>query len=194
MAPTEGANRQPSEADITGLLRKVEAGETDARNSLFEQVYTDLYRRADDMMRRQPDGHTLQATALVNEVFLRLCGPAAGPWNDRKHFLLAAARAMRSILVDHARRKATNKRGAGRPASGLDEVLVSYEDRSLDLLALQEALVRLERVDPAMAQAVELRFFGGATAIEAAHILEVPQRTFNRRWQMTRAWLYKEVK
>jgi RNA polymerase sigma factor (TIGR02999 family) len=176
------------------LLRDVEAGTDGAGEALFQLVHTELRRRAEALMRRQPRGHTLQATALVGEAYLRLFSGAPVHWNDHKHFLLAASRAMRHTLVDHARAKARLKRAGDRIDSPLDDLVVEYEDRALDIEALQRALARLETMDPDMARAVELRFFCGSSVEETARILGMAERTFERRWQMTRAWLFGEVR
>ena len=179
---------------ITELLRSAEAGSPTAREELFHCIYSELHRTAEALMRKQPRGHTLQPTALVSEVYLRLFRGTPGPWNDRRHFLLAASRAMRHVLIDHARRKSSDKRQQNRSSASLDELVMEYEDRALDLEALQKALERLEVFDPQMTRAIELRFFGGASVDEAARVLDLPRRTFERRWQMTRAWLYKEIR
>ncbi len=179
--------------EITTLLRNLTDEAVESRDALFRCVYTELHRRANALMLRQPDQHTLQPTALVNELYLRLFDGSNRSWQGRVHFLRVASQAMRHILVDHARRKASEKRGGGRSNRPLEEVAIVYEDRSLDLLGLQEALKRLEELDPDMARAVDLRFFGGVTVEDTAKMLDIPLRTFTRRWQMTRAWLYREV-
>ncbi|MEM7309039.1 MAG: ECF-type sigma factor [Planctomycetota bacterium] len=179
---------------ITTLLGRVAAKEEGAPEALFDFVYTELHRRAAALMQDQPGKHTLQPTALVNELYLRLFEGEPGQWNDRAHFLRSASRAMRHILVDHARRRTSEKRGGGTTQTPLDEAFVAYEDRSISLIGLQEALLKLEQVDPVMATAVELRFFGGSSVKETAELIGVSLRTFTRRWKMTRAWLYREVR
>lgn len=145
-------------------------------------------------MRRQPPGHTLQATALVNEVYLRLAQEDGANWKDRKHFLFTAARAMRQVLIDSARRRNAAKRGGGGERDELGEIAVEYADRSLDLEALHRALEKLAVFDPLMTRAVELRFFAGCGMDEVAELLGLPRRTLDRRWSATRAWLYGEVR
>jgi len=179
--------------EITSLLRAAHSGDRAAQEDLFRELYTELHRRAQELMRGQADGHTLQATALVGELYLRIFGRGERAWTDRQHFLLSASRVMRHVLVDHARRKHRRKREGVRVDSELDQMLVEFEDRALDLEALDKALERLEELDPGMAKAVDLRFFAGISAAEAARALDLPRRTFDRRWQMTRAWLYREL-
>jgi RNA polymerase sigma factor (TIGR02999 family) len=180
-------------SETARLLRGVEANDEGARSAFFALVYTELHRRAHALMRRQPPGHTLQPTALVGEVYLRLFRGVPGPWNDRKHFLMAASQAMHHALIDHWRRK-RNQPPEVCAESPLDEIVVGYESNAVDLEALSRALERLEEFDPPMAQAVELRFFGGCSVEETARILGMPVRSFERSWQMTRAWLYGEVR
>lgn len=168
-------------------------GAADA-SELFRLLYTRLYHQAQVEMRRQPAGHTLQATALVNEVYLRLFDEDPATWKDRKHFLFTAARAMRQILIDSARRRGAAKRGGGVERGALDEIEVEYADRSMDLEALHRALEKLAGFDPLMTRAVELRFFAGCGMDEVAELLGIPRRTLDRRWSATRAWLYGEVR
>ena len=145
-------------------------------------------------MRQQNEAHTLQATALVNEVYVRLFGNGAGSWVDRMHFIHSASRAMRQVLVDHARRNGSERRGGGAKRAPMEVVFDQYIERSFDVLALEEALEKLGATDPTMAEAVDLRFFGGLSVGETARALGIPGRTFDRRWQMTRAWLYRQVR
>lgn len=196
--PTKAMATESEDEDaadgITALLREVAAGRQGAHEALFERVYTELHRRACDVMRRQPRGHTLQPTALVGEVYLRLFRGKPAAWADSSHFLLTASRAMRQLLVDHARRKSAAKREGRRVELPDEPLLAEYEDRSIDIEALQAALDRLARVDPAMARAVDLRFFGGVSVSETARLLEIPERTFQRRWELTRKWLFREIR
>ena len=138
-------------------------------------------------------GHTLQPTALVHEAYLRLVGDENVEWQNRAHFFGAAARAMRRILIDRARYHAREKRGGGREREPLDAVDVELESRSVDLVALDEALVELEKRDPRMAEIVQLRFFGGLGVEEAAASLGVSERTIKREWSVARAWLYQRL-
>ncbi len=190
-----GTSMSPSRpADITALLSRMHAGDDEARSELFARLYRELHLRAEAWMRWQSPAHTLQATALVHEACLRLL--CTEPCQDRTHFLALAASAMRSVLVDHARRKASTKR-SGRwnrvPIDALDGVVVACEERALDVVALDEALERLARMDPPMARAVELAYFGGLSQPEIAACLDLPLRSFQRHWQATRAWLSAEL-
>lgn len=144
-------------------------------------------------MRGQPACHTLQATALVHEVLLKMWGETDPPWEDRARFLAAASKAMRHVLIDHARARARDKRQAPGERLPLDAITAAYEARAGDLIALDEALDRLGAFDPLMARAVELRFFGGLSVEDSARILDIPLRTLERRWAVVRAWLHAEV-
>ena len=157
------------------------------------KLYQELHRRAVAMMRDQPKNHTLQATALVNEVYLKLQDDLDPASEKRAHLLAIASRAMRHVLVDHARGRSRQKRSPSGEQVALDSVVVSYEERALDLLALDEAVERLAKFDETMARAVELRFFGGLPVDETAKALGMPKRTLERRWQATRAWLLAEL-
>jgi RNA polymerase sigma-70 factor, ECF subfamily len=181
------------ETEITVLLRKAAAGDRDAESALFAALYDDLKRQARNMMRGQGERHTLQATSLLHEAYLRVARRPDVEWASRGHFLATASRAMRSVLVDHARSKGRLKRGRGFVRVSLDDVLAPFEDRAGDLLALDEALSRLAEHDAEAARLVELRFFGGLTAAEAARLLGVSVRTSERDWEHARAWLRREM-
>ena len=144
-------------------------------------------------MREQRKDHTLQATALVNEAYLRLHDGRELAATDRIGFLALASTAMRCVLVDHARSRGRDKRQPPGERVPLDALLVAYEDRAVDMLALDEGLERMDAFDPEMARAVEMRFFGGLSAEETAGFLGIPLRTFERRWQAARAWLRAEI-
>lgn len=173
--------------------RKGDEVEPEPQERLQADVYQELRRRAAILMRGQPRNHTLQATALVHEVFLKLGGEQPPGEEERGRFLALASRAMRHVLVDHARTRNRKKRTPDGERVLLDEVVLSYADRAFDLLALDEALERLAGFDEEMARAVELRFFGGLSVDETARIIGMPKRTLERRWQAVRAWLYGEV-
>ncbi|HVS17207.1 MAG TPA: ECF-type sigma factor [Planctomycetota bacterium] len=162
-------------------------------SALFDLLYGRLKQQARQAMRGQHAGHTLQPTALVNEVYLRMYGAEQATWSDRKHFLFTAARAMRQILTDSARRRNAVKRGGGMARDPLGDIAVEYEDRSLDMESLHAALEKLATFDPAMARAVELRFFAGCGMDEVAQLLDMAPRTLHRKWAATRAWLYGEI-
>lgn len=172
--------------DITLLLRRMAEGDAEAGERLFRAVHAHLKAQARSLMRGQPAGHSLQASALVNEAYLKLARRRDGGWQDRQHFFCTAARAMRSILVDHARGKARAKRQA---PDALDVLADRYEERAIDLLALDESLGRLQAQDPEAAQVVELKFFVGLTTEETAELLGVAPRTVERLWEFARAWL-----
>jgi RNA polymerase sigma-70 factor, ECF subfamily len=178
---------------ISRLLIEVSHGNRDAEALLMTQVYGELRRLARRYMRAERANHTLQPTALVNEAYLRLIGQPGATWQNRAHFFAAAALLMRRILVDHARARIANKRGGLQHQVTLDEGLVSAEDRSIDVLALHEALEKLAELDARQARVVELHFFGGLTFAEIAYVLEAAERTMKRDWSMARAWLKIEL-
>ena len=180
--------------DLTSTLRRVSTGDSAATDTLFKALYPQLRRLAQSHLARERPDHTLQPTALVHEVYLRLADASNLRWRDRVHFLAVASRAMRRVLVDHARRRGSAKRRAGRPHVSLDEALtVSRESVNLDLVALDLALSRLEAEQPQKAQVVEMRFFGGMTEEEIAVVLDVTPRTVRRYWAYAQARLYEEM-
>ena len=180
--------------DVTALLAQLVGGEQGALPKLIPLVYEELHRLAVGYMRRERADHTLQATALVNEAYLRLVQQPCPNWRNRAHFFGVAAQIMRHILVDHARGRGCNKRGDGKRPVVLEEDLVSAPDRSLDLLKLDASLKRLAKRDPRQARVVELRFFGGLTVEEAADVLGVSPKTLKRDWSMAKAWLHGDLK
>lgn len=190
-APYMSAHEEngPSPGDITALLRDVAEGSETAEAELFQAIYGELHRRAGALMRNQPKEHTLQATALVGEVYAKLFGAVASNWADRQHFMLTASRAMRQILVDHARKKSANKRQGNHVPLEDEFIVAEFENRAIDIEALHRALEKLASINPVMARGVELRFFGGIPVEECARILDLSVRSFHRRWSMTRAWL-----
>jgi RNA polymerase sigma factor (TIGR02999 family) len=169
---------------VRALLRALEEGDGEAGSELFKLLYAELHERARSLTHQRPKPVTLQATALVHEAYVRLVGEPGRGYRDRDHFLACASRAMKNVLVDHARR---HRSGGG--AELLDAVVAAFEERALDIEGLALALEELTRSDPEMAQAVELRFFGGASEEETARILGIPLRSLQRRWKGTRAWL-----
>jgi len=178
--------------EVTQLLRRLRAGDAQAREELFPLVYQELRQVARRALRRERPDHTLRPTELVHEAYLKL-GAANGPWQDRAHFLGVAARAMRQILVDHARRKLAGKRGGGMVATTLEEVASGGGLPPEELLALDAALDRLGQMDPRLRTLVEYRFYGGLSDKEVAELLQVSERTVNRDWAKARAWLHKEI-
>lgn len=189
---TEGEPREKGD-EVSEALQRVARGEREAKNELFELLFDDLRHRAAQYFQRQPPGHTLQPTALVSEAYMRLVKTSAGPWNDHEHFLRAAARAMRHVLVEAARKRRTLKRDAGRSEQDIAELEIESEDHRFRVLDLDEALIRLREVDPPMAQLFEMRFFAGATLEEAARALGTSLRTLQRRLAHARSWLYAEL-
>jgi RNA polymerase sigma factor (TIGR02999 family) len=177
------------ETEVTSLLRAAREGDAEAAARLLPQVYAELHKLARARMAHLPAGQTLQPTALVHEAYLRLVGKDLGSWEGRRHFFFAAARAMRDILVEQARRKAGPRRGGGRQRRELDEAAFAVEPPSPDVLALHEALEELEREDPLKARIVELRYFTGLTMAETARVLGQSERTLHRQWRYIRAWL-----
>jgi len=178
---------------ISKLLFEVGRGNRDAETALMTQVYKELRRLARHYMRAERANHTLQPTALVNEAYLRLIGQPAVSWQDRAHFFAAAAQLMRHILVDHARARTAGKRGGIQYQVTLSEDLVAAEDRTVEVLALHEALEKLARLDKRQARVVELHFFGGLTFAEIAYVLDMSERTVKRDCQFTKAWLKLEL-
>ena len=180
---------------VTELLRAAQAGDAGAGERLLAVVYGQLHRLARARMAHLPPGQTLQPTALVHEAYLRLAdkSDATLTWASRKHFFFAAARAMRDILVEQARRKAGPARGGGRRRQELDEVCTVLEPPADNVLAVHEALDELEKQDPVKAQIVLLRYFSGLTTHETAEILGLAERTLDRQWRYLRTWLLKRL-
>ncbi len=178
---------------VRELLAAFDRGDEEARAQLFTLLYDELRARAGKLAGRHGRHETLRATAIVHEVYMRLVHAGVGGWKDRAHFLAAAARAMRHVLIDYARKRGRQKRQADGVRVAVEELLDSYEDRAIDLEALDLALTKMAEFNPEMAQAVELRFFGGASVEEAAKLLGMTKRTFERRWEAARAWLRTEV-
>lgn len=182
-----------TQADITGLLQKWGEGDSAALEKLIPVVYTELHRIAKVHMRRELPGRTLQTSALVNEAYLRLAGAGGGSFLDRDHFFAVSAQIMRRILVDAARERCAVKRGAGAQRVTLDKVLLVTPERDEELVALEEALRRLEYIDPRKARVVELRFFAGLNVEEIAAVLKLSQQSIHRDWKLARAWLTREL-
>jgi RNA polymerase sigma factor (TIGR02999 family) len=176
-------------------LNRAQAGDPNAANELLPLVYDELRKLAVARMTNEAAGHTLQPTALVHEAWLRLTGdePHAA-FANRGHFFAAAAEAMRHILVDHARRKATGKRGGGWERLNLDKVEIAADVDHDTLLLLNESLEKLAQEQPKAAEIVKLRFFAGLTLEEAGHVLGFTERTAKRHWAFARAWLYDAMK
>jgi RNA polymerase sigma factor (TIGR02999 family) len=182
-----------SPAGVTELLQQWGGGRREALDQLLPVIYGELRRLAASYLRRERANHTLQATALVHEAFLKLVDQRDVRWQNRAHFFGIAAQMMRRILVDHARAHGASKRGAGERPVSFDEALVVAPAFDVDLLALDEALTRLAAIDPQQCRVVELRFFGGLTIEETAEVLHISPATVGREWTLARAWLYAEL-
>jgi RNA polymerase sigma factor (TIGR02999 family) len=178
---------------VTQLLGEWSNGDEAALGKLFPLVHPELHRLAHHYMSRERVGHTLQTTAVLNEAYLRLIDDTKPVWQGRTHFIAAAAQLMRHIMVDHARKNQSLKRGGGALKVTLDEGALVTETRSQELLALDEALERLAAQDPRKAHIVELRYFGGLSVAETAEFLKLSQRTVEREWTAAKAWLYREL-
>jgi RNA polymerase sigma factor (TIGR02999 family) len=182
-----------SESKASAVLQAAQTGDRQAAAELLPLVYDELRKLAAQKLARQPPGQTLQPTAVVPEAYLRIAGDSQVTWEGRQHFFLTAARAMRDILVEQARRKAGPKRGGGRRRQELDDACAVLEPPSDDVLAIHEALGELEARDPLKAQIILLRYFTGLTIDETAAVLSVPARTLDRHWRYPRAWLIKRL-
>jgi RNA polymerase sigma factor (TIGR02999 family) len=186
MAPEPGQQ-------VTELLRAAQAGDPGAADRLMAAVYEQLRGLARARMAHLAPGQTLQPTALIHEAYLRLADKSDIVWESRQHFFFAAARAMRDILVEQARRKAGAARGGHRRRHDLDEACAAVEPPGADVLFVHEALEELERQDPVKARIVLLRYFSGLTTAETADVLGMAERTLDRQWRIARAWLLKRL-
>lgn len=180
-------------SDVTRILSAIKDGDPSAVQELFPLVYDELRRLAAQKMACEVPGQTLQATALVHEAYVRLVRAEAQQWDSQGHFFKAAAEAMRRILVDSARRKASIKRGGQRQRRTLEDIQPASSERSAELLALDEALLRFEQCDPPKAELVKLRYYGGLTIPEAAKAMGISKATAARHWAYARAWLHAEL-
>jgi len=179
--------------EITELLEQWSGGNQAALDRLYPLVYEELRRLARSYMRREPKGHTLQTTALINEAYVRLVDQHSVRWQNRSHFFAISAQIMRRILVDHARQHLQAKRGGGAKRISLDEVMIVAKERSEEVLMLDEALANLARLDPRRSQVVELRYFAGLNNSEIASVLQISENTVMRDWNLARAWLYQQL-
>ena len=180
-------------ADVAELLAGIVAGDRAAMDRAFSAVYAELRRLAHGQLARNPDHGTLCTTALVHETYLRLVDAKGAAVAGREHFFALAARAMRHILVDYARRRTAAKRGGGQPLTLLDEATVPAAERAAELLAIDDALVTLEAAEAALGRLVELRFYGGLSLEETAAVLAVSPSTVKREWRRARAFLQREL-
>jgi RNA polymerase sigma factor (TIGR02999 family) len=186
-------NERATPEHVSQWLDQARAGRSEAMAALLPLVYAELRRVAGAYVRRERAGHSLQATALVHEAYLRLAGERHVNWQNRAHFCAIAANSMRQILIEKARARRAAKRGGGWLRISLDERVGAAPAPDLDVEALDEALTRLERFDPKRARLVELRFFGGLSIEEAGEVLGVSPATVKRGWSLARAWLRKEL-
>lgn len=179
---------------VTELLHSWYGGDAKAFDRLFPIVYNELKKIARGHMGRERESHTLCATSLVHEAYLKLGSIEELEWQDRRHFFAVAAKAMRRILISHARKRTAQKRGGHqRPVTLKESLLSSDADRQIDLLALDQAMNQLARFDARLAKTVELRFFGGLSIEETAEVLDVSPSTVSRDWRKARAWLHQEL-
>jgi RNA polymerase sigma factor (TIGR02999 family) len=183
----------PRGQDVTQLLRAWSEGDSRALEELTPLVYQELYRRAHWQMAREHRGHTLQTTALVNEIYVRMVDLRGVTWRDRAHFFAISSRLIRHVLVDAARSRNAQKRGGRSPHVAIDEALIVSEEPRADVIALDDALKALARVDERKSRVVELRFFGGLDIEETAEILRVSPETVKRDWKLAKAWLRREL-
>ena len=184
-------NRDP--AGITALLQQIKQGDVAAESELMPLIYHQLRAIARNQMGRERPDHSLQATILVHDAFLQLVGNSQIDWSNRAHFFALASRAMRRMLIDHARAAHAQKRPGARQKVELESALVFVEGQATDLLALDEALARLAEWDPRQSRVVEMHFFGGLGFDEIAEVLSISDRTAKRDWAMARAWLYRQL-
>jgi RNA polymerase sigma-70 factor (ECF subfamily) len=190
---TAGETAARDRNEVTRWLVAGSSGDARALEALLQLVYDELHRQAVRFFHRERAGHTLQPTALVNEVYLRLINQHEVNWQNRAQFFGIAAEMMRRILVSHARGRQARKRGGAAQHITLDEGVAAEPQRDLNLLALDDALTRLEQLDPEKSRMIELRFFSGLSVQETAEAMGVSPRTIDRQWQTAKAWLYREI-
>src|SRR4051812_42041681 len=183
----------PLKNEITQWLSHCKGADAEALEQLLPLVYDELHRRAIQLFSRESAGHTLQPTALVSEVYLRLRDQRKMEWQNRAQFFALAARMMRRILVSHARSRRAAKRGGGETRITLVDEVAAAPERDVSLLAVDDALTKLDSIDPDKSRMVELRFFSGLSVEETAEVMGVSPRTINRQWETAKAWLYREL-
>lgn len=183
----------PRSEEVTALLNAASGGDAEAPGLLVELVYDDLRRLAAGYLKNERNAQTLQATALVNEAYIRLVDWKNVSWQNRAHFFALAAQVMRRILVDHARAKQAEKRGGNVTRLALEDAVSFPQPREIDLVELDDALKTLARLDPAQSRIVELRFFGGLTIEETAEAMRISPATVKREWNLAKAWLHKTI-
>ncbi|WDI42099.1 sigma-70 family RNA polymerase sigma factor [Bremerella sp. P1] len=193
MIAARAGKAKPMSSEATLILSAMSAGDRSGTDRLIELVYGDFRQLANKYLGHETRSNTLQPTAVVHEVFLKLVDQDKVDWRGRSHFFAVGATAMRHLLVDHARRKGAQKRGGERQRIALDEDLIVSPESDEDVLALDEALKKLAAIDSQRARIVELRFFGGLTNDEVAEVLDVSKRTIQKQWAGTRVWLRSEL-
>ena len=181
------------DGEVTQLLKGMKSGDQSAMERLLPLVYSELHRLAASYMRRERQDHTLQPTALINEAYLRLAGEDLD-WQNREHFFGVAANVMRRVLVDYARAHQAEKRGGDLKRVELEEWLAISDERTEEMLALDEALTRLTEVNPRQAKVVELRYFGGLSVEQIAAVLQIATRSVKRDWALARIWLFQQLR
>jgi RNA polymerase sigma-70 factor (ECF subfamily) len=191
--PPKGKRILPTRDDITRLLADLSAGKQGAEEVLMPLLYDELRALARQYMRSERPGHTLQTTVLVHEAYLRLGGQKDAGWESKAHFMRMAAKVMRRVLIDHARRKRSVKKGGKLSREPLDKAADIMEEASVDLLTLDSALSRLAEIDKQMAEVVEFRFFAGLTVEETAKIMGISESTVKHDWMLAKAWLKQQV-
>jgi RNA polymerase sigma factor (TIGR02999 family) len=185
---------EPSPADVTSLLNRLAAGDEEAGSQLVPLVYEELRHIAARRLRHERPDHTLQATALVHEAYMKLAAQRDAKWQNRAQFFGVASQVMRRILVDYARRQQRTRRGGKQQKVSLDDVLLVSPDRAEEVLAVHESLSRLEHLDARQARIVELRYFGGLTVEETAEVVDISTKTVTRELNVAKAWLYGDLK
>ena len=182
-----------TEPAVTQLLKEIQSGDKAALDQMLPLVYGELKKLASYQLRRERSNHTLQPTALVHEAYMRLINQREVDWRDRAHFFGLASQMMRRILVNHALANKAEKRGGSEVILSLDEVLNFSAQPGVDITLLDDALNRLERIDPQQSKIIELRFFGGLTVEEVAEVLNISSSTIKREWRIAKAWLYEQL-
>ena len=184
---------ESSPTDVTLMLKRLSAGDQEAVNKLMPVLYDELRRLAAYYLRKERSDHTLQATALVHEAYVRLVDQREVEWKNRNHFFGVAAQLMRRVLLDHARKHQAVKRGGPLPKVKLDDAVAMCEENAAELVALDGLLTRLSTIDPQQTRVVELRFFGGMSVEETAEVMNISPATVKREWAMAKAWFAREL-
>jgi RNA polymerase sigma-70 factor, ECF subfamily len=185
---------EASPGDVTSLLNRLAGGDQEAAAQLAPLVYEELHRLAARCLRHEQPGHALQTTELLHEAYIKLTAQRSARWQNRAQFFAVASQVMRRLLVDYARTQQRSKRGGHQEKVSFNEVLLVSPDRTEELLAVNESLSRLEKLDPRQGRIVELRYFGGLTVDEVAEVLGVSSKTVLREWNSAKAWLYGDLK